>query len=150
MAERSGQQRETTASTRSGGRELVRESFREHPAPRLPGSRSEPPPANARRRRAGRCASFRRFDGDYSGFVGAESNLDVRWARNAICVLDAHSQLAAAVGEPTAGGQTRFELAVGAQYGLRQEPAFVPGWVVAGGFEIDGREFVVEPPGIGS
>ncbi len=43
-----------------------------------------------------------------------------------------------------ASGQTRFELAVGAQYGLQQEPAFVPGWVVAGGFEIDGQEFVVE------
>ena len=43
-----------------------------------------------------------------------------------------------------ARGQTRFELAVGAQYGLQQEPAFVPGWVVAGGFEIDGQEFVVE------
>ena len=43
-----------------------------------------------------------------------------------------------------ASGQTRFELAVGAQYGLQREPAFVPGWVVAGGFEIDGQKFVVE------
>jgi hypothetical protein len=43
-----------------------------------------------------------------------------------------------------ASGQTRFELAVGTQYGLQQEPAVVPGWVVSGGFEIDGQEFVVE------
>lgn len=40
-------------------------------------------------------------------------------------------------------GQTRFELEAGPQYGLQQNP-MTPGWVVSGGFEIDGQEFVVE------
>lgn len=42
-----------------------------------------------------------------------------------------------------ASGQPRFELEAGAQYGLQQNP-MTPGWIVSGGFEIDGQEFVVE------
>ncbi len=44
---------------------------------------------------------------------------------------------------PAASGQTRFELGAGPQYGLQQEP-MTHGWLVSGGFEIDGQEFVVE------
>ena len=44
---------------------------------------------------------------------------------------------------PTAFGQPRFELGGGPQYGLQRNP-MTPGWLVSGGFEIDGQEFVVE------
>ena len=44
---------------------------------------------------------------------------------------------------PAASGQTRFELAAGPQYGLQREP-MTHGWLVSGGFESDGQEFVVE------
>ena len=44
---------------------------------------------------------------------------------------------------PAAGGQTRFEIAAGAHYGLQQRP-LTPGWAVAGGFRIDQQDFVVE------
>ena len=44
---------------------------------------------------------------------------------------------------PAASGQTRFEIAAGAHYGLQQRP-LTPGWAVAGGFRIDQQDFVVE------
>ncbi len=44
---------------------------------------------------------------------------------------------------PAASGQTRFELGAGPEYGLQREP-MTHGWLVSGGFEIDGQEFVVE------
>ena len=40
-------------------------------------------------------------------------------------------------------GQTRFEIAAGAHYGLNQQP-LTPGWAVSGGFQIDQQDFVVE------
>ncbi len=40
-------------------------------------------------------------------------------------------------------GQTRFEIAAGAHYGLNQQP-LTPGWAVSGGFQIDRQDFVVE------
>ena len=40
-------------------------------------------------------------------------------------------------------GQTRFEIAAGAHYGLNQQP-LTPGWAVSGGFQIDEQDFVVE------
>ena len=40
-------------------------------------------------------------------------------------------------------GQTRFEIAAGAHYGMNQRP-MTPGWVVSGGFQIDQQDFVVE------
>lgn len=44
---------------------------------------------------------------------------------------------------PAASAQARFELGAGPQYGLQREP-MTHGWLVSGGFEIDGQEFVVE------
>ena len=40
-------------------------------------------------------------------------------------------------------GQTRFEIAAGAHYGLQQRP-LTPGWAASGGFQIDQQDFVVE------
>ena len=49
--------------------------------------------------------------------------------------------LAAAPGE----GQTRFEVAMGPQFGVQdRETPISRGWIVSTGFEIDGQDYVVE------
>ena len=42
-------------------------------------------------------------------------------------------------------GQTRFEVAMGPQFGVQdRETPISRGWIVSTGFEIDGQDYVVE------
>ena len=53
--------------------------------------------------------------------------------------------MALALTAATAGGQTRFDVAMGPQFGMQdRETPLSRGWIVSTGFEIDGQDFVVE------